>query len=134
VTPATPSSPGPSAPAASAPEPTSPARYGYLVARLRNRQITMEEATELFGVLQGMLRDSQTARVRLERTMAAPPPAPTSAAPRTPPSTGGKSDDLLLLGLLALGAGAGLGAAFARRWKESNAGATSSSRTPDDRR
>ncbi|MGA8536111.1 MAG: hypothetical protein WB789_01810, partial [Thermoplasmata archaeon] len=35
-------------------------------------------------------------------------------APRTPPSAGG-SDDMLLFGLLAMGAGAGLVAALAKR-------------------
>ena len=116
----TPSTPTLSPPvAAGSAEATSPARYAYLLARLRNRQITMEEATELFGVLQGMLRDSQVARARLERLVpsgsaatGATAPRPASPAPgaRPPPS-----DDWLLLGLLALGAGAGLGAAFARR-------------------
>ena len=90
------------------------ARYAYLVARLRGRQITMEEATELFGLLQGMLRDSQLVRARLERSVPPAPSKPHRAVPATP-SKPAVSEDWLLLGLLALGAGAGLGAAFARR-------------------
>ncbi len=91
-------------------------RYAYLVGRLHNRQITMEEATELFGILQAMLRESQAARARIERGASRPsPPSPPSApAPAAPPRAA-LSDDLLLLGLLAVGAGAGLGAALARR-------------------
>ncbi len=39
------------------------ARYAYLVGRLRTRQITMEEATELFGVQQAALSRSEGARL-----------------------------------------------------------------------
>ncbi len=95
-------------------------RYAYLVARLRNRQITMEEATELFGIMQGMLRTSEVARQALQRAAvsaaSAMPPErlPTSPAPvPAVPSTGG--DDLFLVGLLAMGAGAGLLAAMTRK-------------------
>ncbi len=98
-------------------------RYAYLVARLRNRQMTMEEATELFGIMDGMLRASETARVALAR---APPPSapvevalPKRAAPVTP--SGGAGDDFFLLGLIAMGAGAGLLAALTRRLQESTA-------------
>lgn len=96
-------------------------RYTYLIARLRNRQMTMEEATELFALMQGMLRTSENARLALART---PPPTLAAPAPERPPTpvvaatpTGG-SDDFFLLGILAMGAGAGLLAALARRMQE----------------
>jgi hypothetical protein len=108
----------PSAPAAA---PTSGSgsgsRYNYLAGRLRNRQITMEEATELFALMQGMIaRANEVARATAMRTPAVPvapvPEAPTIA---TAPSS---SDDLLLVGILAMGAGAGLIAALAKRMGE----------------
>ncbi len=97
-------------------DPAKSGRYAYLVGRLHNRQITMEEATELFGILQAMLKESLAVRARLERASLAPakPAAAPSAAP-TGPVRVAMSDDLLLLGLLAVGAGAGLGAAIARK-------------------
>ncbi len=96
------------------------ARYSYLVGRLRSRQITMEEATELFGVQQGMLRASETARRALmAASRAVPPPSrpPLRELPTAAPAASG-SDDFLLLGLLTMGAGAGLLAAMARRLAE----------------
>jgi hypothetical protein len=100
----------------SAPEQHRHSRYNYLVGRLRGRQITMEEATELFGLMQGMLRVSEAAR------RAAPPPptrpraamegGPTLSAP---PAATSSSDDLFLVGLLAMGAGAGPLAVLSRR-------------------
>lgn len=97
-------------------------RYTYLIARLRNRQMTMEEATELFSLMQGMLRTSESARLALARTpppSSFTPPAPERpAAPVAPAPSGGGSDDFFLLGLLAMGAGAGLLAALARRMQE----------------
>ncbi|MGC2359611.1 MAG: hypothetical protein WA691_04825, partial [Thermoplasmata archaeon] len=43
-------------------------RYNYLVGRLRNRQLTMEEATELFTLMQAMLaRASEIARTAAYR-------------------------------------------------------------------
>ena len=93
------------------------ARYAYLVGRLRNRQMTMEEATELFGLMQGMLRQSELARAALMRMPPPPPSAPSELArPRpTPAAPSGGSDDFFLLGLLAMGAGAGLLAALTKR-------------------
>jgi hypothetical protein len=92
------------------------ARYSYLVGRLRNRQMTMEEATELFGLMQAMLRQSEAARQAMMR-MTPPPPGPVPkerpAAPPAPVSS--PSDDFFLLGILAMGAGAGLLAAMSRR-------------------
>ncbi len=92
-------------------------RYTYLANRLRNRQITMEEATELFALMQGMIaRANEVARATAMRTPSAPavPVAPVPEAPKlaTGPSS---SDDLLLVGLLAMGAGAGLLAALSKR-------------------
>ncbi len=83
--------------------------------------MTMEEATELFGIMDGMLRASEAARASLMRTTAVAP-VPTEAGSRparpTPPSGGGASDDFFLLGILAMGAGAGLLAAMARRLQD----------------
>lgn len=97
------------------------ARYAYLVGRLRNRQMTMEEATELFGLMQGMLRQSELARQALMRV---PPPPPRSGAPErpttlaVPPPVSTASDDFFLLGILAMGAGAGLLAAMTKRLQD----------------
>ncbi|HXQ49271.1 MAG TPA: hypothetical protein VN842_05825 [Thermoplasmata archaeon] len=107
----------PSAPAPAAANPN--ARYTYLVGRLRARQVTMEEATELFGIMQAMLQRSESGRQALMAAsrsrgvsaVSAPSAAP---APRTPPAAG-SSDDMMLLGLLAMGAGAGLVAALSKR-------------------
>jgi len=93
------------------------ARYAYLVGRLRGRQITMEEATELFTIMQGMIQAGELARAALMRV----PPPPSAVAPSIvppPPPTGpvtAGGDDLLLVGLLAMGAGAGLLAAMTKR-------------------
>ena len=64
-------------------------RYNHLVERLRNRQVTMEEATELFGLMQGMLRASEAARVALAAAAASggtqPPSSPAHPNPASPP-------------------------------------------------
>lgn len=96
-------------------------RYAYLVQRLRTRQVTMEEATELFGLMQGMLRASEQARLLAVRSTAATPSLPAPSAPRVippPPPAGGSNvaaDDFLLMGFLMMGAGAGLLAALTKR-------------------
>ncbi|MCI4373298.1 MAG: hypothetical protein L3K02_06630 [Thermoplasmata archaeon] len=95
------------------------ARYSYLVSRLRSRQVTMEEATELFGLMQGMLQRSEAGRQALmaasrTRGMTGASTPSATPAPRTPTAMG-SSDDMLLFGLLAMGAGAGLVAALAKR-------------------
>jgi hypothetical protein len=92
-------------------------RYNYLVGRLRNRQITMEEATELFTTMQTMLaRANDLARAAASRAPATPAPLGGPLAPPPPaPGGGASADDLLLVGILAMGAGAGLMAALARR-------------------
>lgn len=109
------------------------ARYAYLVGRLRNRQMTMEEATELFNLMQGMLQTSEAARVALMR---ATPPPPSLAAAHPPSgvvprgSVGGTADDLFLVGLLAMGAGAGLLAAMSKRVQDTSPPSTTSSSPP----
>jgi hypothetical protein len=91
------------------------ARYTHLVDRLRSRQITMEEATELFGMMQGMLRASEAARIgrppSTEPKARVPPREPAAAAAQGFPPP----DDLLLAGILAMGAGAGLLAALTKK-------------------
>jgi hypothetical protein len=95
-------------------------RYNHLVERLRGRQITMEEATELFGLMQGMLRASEAARAALMAAAAPPgepkphPPAGMAARGGTLPAT----DDMIMAGMLAMGAGAGLLAAITKRMNE----------------
>ena len=79
----------------------------------------MEEATELFALMEAMLRESEVAR-RAVATLPARPAGPAAPArPATPgPAPSGGADDLLLVGLLAMGAGAGLLAAMSRRLAE----------------
>ncbi len=87
-------------------------RYVYLLTRLRGRQITMEEAIELFALQQALLRAASSAsRV----------PAPAGAAAPTPALSGlpmRVDDDGLAYGLLLLGAGAGVLAAVLKRSRE----------------
>jgi hypothetical protein len=111
----------PGAPAARGRESNRNARHAYLVGRLHNRQLTMEEAAELFAIMQGMLQTSEAARLALMRAPRPPSSAERPAAPpRTPPpSGGGGGDELLLVGLLAMGAGAGLLAAMTKRIQDS---------------
>lgn len=115
--------PVPPPPPAVAPDGTPSAglsnpRFVYLVTRLRNRQITMEEATELFTLQQRMLADAML------RARSPPPPPPRGTAPATTGSgLGGipsMSDDGLALGLLAMGTAAGLFAAFLKRGTQGN--------------
>lgn len=80
----------------------------------------MEEATELFAQMQGMIaRANEVARATAMRSASssAVPVAPVPEAPKiaTGPSS---SDDLLLVGILAMGAGAGLLAALTKRMGE----------------
>lgn len=112
--------PAPPRPVPASLVPSGP-RYGYLVARLRNRQITMEEATELFGLLQ----DALGAAAQAMRTPPAPPASRgvtsrgSAASPspvRGPPVA--LRDEDVALGLLALGAGSGLLAAILKRSSE----------------
>jgi hypothetical protein len=98
----------------------SPARYTYLLGRLRGRQITMEEATELFAIQQQII-------IRVQAQVLPPPPPPTSpqggspraapsgAAPRGAAPTG---DDRLWEALPALAAAVGIFAAVLKRAQE----------------
>ena len=61
--------------------PATSARYVYLMTRLRTKQITMEEATELFSLQQGLLNAA-----RLAASRQVPPPSPTTARAPGPPS------------------------------------------------
>jgi hypothetical protein len=112
-----------SSPALPPPSPIEPAtgnaRYVYLLTRLRSRQITMEEATELFALQQGMLRNA------LARIPAPPPRRSDDGSPLTPPTSGSgpmalgtMSDDGFALSLLALGAGAGVLAAVLKKGRD----------------
>ncbi len=112
-------------------------RYSYLVQRLRTRQITMEEATELFGLMNGMLRASEAARALALRNSAAPAPPPVAGVPPPPPAPLGpsvSSDDFLLMGFLMMGAGAGLLAALTKRVQEGPASPPSRPATGDPAR
>ena len=111
-----PSPPPPSAPPAQNPN----TRYIYLVARLRNRQITMEEALELFALMDESIRVLRAATAR----PVAPPPAPAPAEAKPPPAVPGAGlmggmtpDDMLAAGILLIGAGAGVSAALRERSK-----------------
>jgi hypothetical protein len=86
----------------------------------------MEEATELFTIMQSMIQAGEVARAALTRVP--PPPKPTPPPPPgAPPApwAGASGDDLLVVGLLAMGAGAGVLAAVSKRSRE----ATSSPET-----
>lgn len=124
-TPATPG-PTPTAPAPSPPPPPEesegvPAapRYAYLVSRLRNRQITMEEATELFAIQREQVRTLLTRTNALVAAAAAPAlarparPAPPPPPPGVPAVLG--ELDPWAEGLLFLTVGAGVLAALIKR-------------------
>ena len=94
----------------------SPARYAYLVGRLRGRQITMEEATELFELQQQLMV------IRL-RTPPPSPPSPSErvaapAAPAGPPPSGMLTDDALWEAMPVLAAAAGVLAAVLKKSHE----------------
>lgn len=97
-------------------------RYAYLVARLRNRQITMEEATELFALQQTMLARATAAA---DAAVAPPPPPSEDSTVATPPPrtqvTGTNvpiNDETVTLALLGMGVGAGLLAAVLKRARD----------------
>ncbi|HKV89927.1 MAG TPA: hypothetical protein VJQ43_01885 [Thermoplasmata archaeon] len=94
-------------------------RYAYLVSRLRSRQITMEEATELFALQQTMIAHASVP----DRPSSPPEDSPTEPPPPSAPGPGGMapgafSDENIAMGLLAMGAGAGLLAAVVKRAQE----------------
>jgi hypothetical protein len=86
----------------------------------------MEEATELFSTMQGMIRDAQSAL---------PPPPPvtdsTNAPPPPPNRPGGLNlgEDGMWIAMLAIGTGAGLAAALMKRL-EGGAPPTGAARAP----
>ena len=88
-------------------------RYVYLVTRLRSRQITMEEATELFSIQQSMIR--QTPRRSLGTPRATSAGTTAVAASPTTPGVLPMNEESLALSLIALGAGAGILAAILKR-------------------
>ncbi|MCI4324358.1 MAG: hypothetical protein L3K00_00495 [Thermoplasmata archaeon] len=97
-------------------------RYAYLVGRLRSRQITMEEATELFALQQTMI-----ARASVMNNPPPPPPAApqdstvATPPPRNVPAGGGGlpvNDETITLALLGMGVGAGLLAAVLKRARD----------------
>lgn len=112
---------------ATAPNPAlapSPARYVYLIGRLRGRQITMEEATELFQIQQQMVARAQAiANATAAAAAPIPPPPPAAGAPKAAPRTASTTaaagtDDLLWESLPVLAAGAGILAAVLKRAQE----------------
>jgi hypothetical protein len=124
--------PDPPSPPPPAAEAQRNVRYTFLLGRLRNRQITMEEATELFSIMQAMLRMSEAARLSATRSATVAPipsTAPTRVRSAPPSAAASASDDLFLLGLLTMGAGAGLMTAVARRLTEGPAPPTASKRS-----
>ncbi|MCI4319111.1 MAG: hypothetical protein L3J87_04215 [Thermoplasmata archaeon] len=96
--------------------PATSARYVYLMTRLRTKQITMEEATELFSLQQGLLNAARAAAARAPAASATT--ASRLAGVPTLPMPMALSDDTLWTGLLFAGAGAGLLAAVLRRATE----------------
>jgi hypothetical protein len=88
-------------------------RYVYLIGRLRNRQITMEEATELFTFQQQLLSAAMAPRATTSS-----PSRPPSAVPTGPSQAVVFNDEGLALSLLAMGAGAGVLAAVLKRAQE----------------
>jgi hypothetical protein len=107
--------------AADAPPPPPPAnpsanaRYVFLLSKLRNKQITMEEATELFAVQQSMIRAANAAAAANQASPGVAPGSVTSPSPVVGPI--GLSDDLVWISLLGIGAGAGLLAAMVKRFQ-----------------
>jgi len=118
-----------------APEHARHARYNFLLGRLRSRQITMEEATELFALMEAMLRASEAARRVATVAPARPMGAPGPVRPSAPGvAVSSAPDDMFLVGLLAMGAGAGLLAAMARRLGEAAPPPREPERGPVERR
>jgi hypothetical protein len=100
-------------------------RYQYLVSRLRNRQITMEEATELFAIQRQQVAVLLARTNALAAAAAVPAPSPRMLQPVARPAPPGAPPppglfpieglDLWGEGLLFLAVGAGLLAALAKR-------------------
>jgi hypothetical protein len=84
----------------------------------------MEEATELFGLMDGMIRISEARLAMVVAASAAAPGAARKAPPKpaAAPTGTGVPDDLLWLAILGAGAGAGVLAAIAKKAGESMPG------------
>lgn len=133
----------PSAPVPPPPPPTEEAeetpgapRYPYLVSRLRNRQITMEEATELFAIQRQQVRVLMTRTNALVAAAATPSPMPRRLPkPTTPAIPAGpmaiENLDPWGEGLLFLALGAGLLAALMKRSQGPAPSASKSATSPD---
>ena len=142
--PAPPPPPAPSPPDVG--EIAPPPRYQYLVSRLRNRQITMEEATELFAIQRQQVATLLARTNALAAAAAMPPSAPRVPRPMprvSPPGAPSATTpfaveglDVWGEGLLFLALGAGLLAALAKRAQgpDSRARATPSTPTTGSRR
>ncbi len=98
----------------------------------------MEEATELFGLMDETVRVLRAAAAARVLAPVPPPPRteakPTPAAPAPVAMGGMTSDDMLAAGILLIGAGAGVSAALRERSKSgpresSPSGAPSDTRT-----
>lgn len=88
-------------------------RQTYLIGRLRTRQITIEEATELFEMMSRTIGQlSRAARARPTHV-----PSPRAEARIEAGALLG-NPDLLPYGLLMLGAGAGLATAIVARARD----------------
>ena len=91
-------------------------RYVYLLNRLRTRQITMEEATELFSLQQAMLAQERAANRMSREAKSVPVPAAPERNLLGVISTA--PEDLLWEGMLLAGPAAGLLAAIMKRSRE----------------
>ncbi|MFI5418309.1 MAG: hypothetical protein ACHQ2Y_05380, partial [Candidatus Lutacidiplasmatales archaeon] len=115
--------PPPPPPPSSGAGPSSNPRYAYLLQRLRGRQITMEEATELFAIQQALISAPTATATEPSPTddAGAPPATGSPGRPGIPPAgalVAASADDLLWMSLLTMGAGAGVLAAVLKRAQE----------------
>lgn len=134
------SSASPPPPGDSGEDLTSNPRYAYLVSRLRNRQITMEEATELFALQQRQVRALQVRTNQLVAAAAAAPPPPESPrlvptvvptpSPAARSAAPAASGDFLAEGILFASVGAGLLAALIKRAQAEPPGPSPSGAAP----
>ncbi len=114
--------PAPSPPPAPPPQEAEAPRYQYLVGRLRNRQITMEEATELFAIQRQQVslliaRTNALAAAAATPSFAPRMPRPVARPTLPPPGVPVAIENLDPWGegLLFLALGAGLLAALMKR-------------------
>jgi hypothetical protein len=100
---------------ASPPSGGAQARQNYLMQRLANREITMEEATELFNLMNRQIVSLRRVAEKPPPAAPSPPPSPTSPSSPTVPAAGAPSvlslEELVVFG----GAFSGILAALLRR-------------------